>query len=178
MMELEKLKSLVNTTVERIFIIAFPPFGEESISQIDMRLGIALKGKSEYLFVFSTNLDDIWSPVLSIEPVPSVFFNHINFNDRMRHWMNQELDDDIKLEYYEFTESDYFVNIVGNDIESIKFLTIEGNPEPFGLKISFKNDFIISFPNSDGNTIETFSFNKNESLDVFNHLGNVIQVEI
>lgn len=84
----------------------------------------------------------------------------------------------IGKEYYDVTKSELFDNIIGNEIEGIEFLKVEGNPEPFGLKILFKDDYIVSIPNSDGNTVETKTFNKNNSIENFKHLGKIIYSKV
>jgi hypothetical protein len=171
-------KNLLYKTVERVFVIAYPPFGEETLAEIDIRLGLVFKENPEVLLTVSTDLNDVWSPVLKAEQIPAVQFNSYQFEKRISKWMKQEIDDELILEYYEFTNSNDFNDIVGSKIEKIELIMIQGNPEPFGLKVSFKNDFIISLPNSNGNTIETKHFNKNEGLNNFDYLGNVIYSEI
>lgn len=177
-MDLKKIKSLVNRTVERIFLIVFPPIGEESILEIDIRLGLVLKGSPEKLVTISTDMNDLWTPVLHIEPIPPFHYSEFHFEKRIEQWMKEELKDEIILEHYEVTNSDYFRNIVGKKIEEIQILSVYGNPEPFGLKFLFENDFIISFPNSDGNTIETKKFNKNENMENFKSFGEVIYSKV
>jgi len=178
MIDLEKLKSLISGTIERIFLIVFPPDGEELKSEIDIRFGIVLKEYPGELITISTDLSDIWSPVLKVEPIPDNVYNELMFDKRMRQWMNDELKDEIALEYYEVTYSDHFRNIAGNPIKEIQVVSIEGNQEPFGLKILFESDYILSFPNSDGNTIETKYFNKLDLINRFKHLGNIIYTNV
>jgi len=84
----------------------------------------------------------------------------------------------IENEYYDVTKSEIFNKIVGHEVEGIEFMNIEGNPDPFGVKLLFKDDFIISLPNSDGNTVETRFFNSINSIDNFKHLGNFIFTKV
>lgn len=178
MIDFEKLKSLITATIERVFLVVFPPHGEELKSEIDIRFGIVLRENPEDLITISTDLTDIWSPVLKIEPIPVKAYDELMFDKRMNQWMKAELNDEITLEYYEVTYSDNFRNIVGNPIKEIQLVSIEGNQEPFGLKILFESDYIFSFPNSDGNTIETKYFNKLDLINRFKHLGNIIYTSV
>lgn len=174
MIDVEKIKEIRNVIISRLFLLVFPPLGEEAISDIDIRLGLVLKMNPEVLFTIGTDMNDIWSPKINVESIPLLPFNEFDFEERVGLWMKQELNDEIALEYYDVTNSDDFKEIVGKKIEDVEFIMIEGNPDPFGIKILFENDFIISFPNSDGNTIETKKFNKGGSIKNFNHLGKVI----
>lgn len=174
MINKEILKDILYNAVKRTFIIVFPPIGEDSLSKIDMRIGLVTEENSNYLYVIGTNMDDLWSPILSIEPIPAFYFSYLEFEDRTKKWMSQELYDDILLDYYDFSSSSYFSAIVGQKINSIKLLSIENVSEPFGVELLFDNDFILSFSNSDGNTIETKVFNKNQNIKNFYHLGDII----
>ncbi len=97
----------------------------------------------------------------------------------MKTWMKAE-DDSLIIgrEYYDVTKSEKFKAIINAKIEEIDVLNIEGNPEPFGLRILFKDDYIISIPNSDGNTVETKAFNKNDCISNFKQLGNIIYSKV
>lgn len=174
MIDVEKIKEIHNAIIVRLFLIVFPPIGEDNISDVDIRLGLVLKNNPEVLFTIGTDINDIWSPIINEESIPLFSFNEFDFDERVKLWMKQELNDEITLEYFDFTNSENFKEIVGKKIEEVELIMVEGNPDPFGIKIIFENDFIISFPNSDGNTIETKKFNKSENLKNFNHLGKVI----
>jgi hypothetical protein len=174
---IKSIKNIRNQVINKLFLILFPPIGEESISEIDIRLGLVLSGRPDILLVIGTDMNDIWTPLVTEESIPVFSYNELDFENRVVLWMKQELTDEISLEYYDFTKSDNFNEIVGKEIEEIEFLFLEGNPNPFGIKILLKNDFILSFPNSDGNTIETTYFNKNNNIKNFKYLGEVIFIK-
>ncbi len=174
MLQLDIIQRLVHSTVERLFLIVFPPYGEEKMADFDMRLGLVIKEVPDTLFTIGTDLSDIWSPIVGTESIPSQYYHQTQFEGRMQQWMKQEIDDNFELEYYEFTDSDYYKNIIGKSINRIDVLMIEGVQEPFGLKFVFENDYILSFPCTDGNTIETKQFNNNGALRYFGRLGTVV----
>lgn len=174
MINLKLIKHLLHSTLNRVFLIIYPPVGEKSILQIDIRIGLIIENNLESLYVIGTDLDDLWSPMINVEKIPDIFFSNLDFLERTRLWMTKELNNDITLEYYDFTISEYFKDIVGKKINDIELVSIEGNPDPFGIKLLFQNDFILSSPNSDGNTIETKTFNKNKNIENFKHLGNIV----
>ena len=178
MTDFKIIKNILNCTIRRIFLIVFPPFGEQYISQVDIRIGLVTEGNVKSLYVIGTNMEDLWSPLFSIEQIPTDYFSELEFQNRIENWMCQKFNDDIGLEYYDFTKSKYFNNIIGESIIDIELLNIKDNPEPFGIKLLFPNDFILSLPNSDGNTIETKTFNKNESIKNFEYLGDVIYSKV
>lgn len=170
----EQLKKYRNCIIERLFLIVYPPLGEDSFQQIDMRLGIVLKGGDGMLLTLSTDIDDIWSPVLMNEKFQSTYYSDTDFSIRIKMWMEDDPDLPLILEYFDFTNSHYFSNISQNNIKEIQLLHIENNHEPFGVKLLFEKDYLLSYPNSDGNTIETKDFNKNDGLTNFEKLGKII----
>jgi hypothetical protein len=92
----------------------------------------------------------------------------------MDFWMNRK-DDNCAIEskYFDVTHSELFREISGAEIIGIELIYVEGNNEPFGLKMLFENDYIISTPISDGNTVETSRFNQNRNIEVFSNIGKV-----
>lgn len=178
MKNLIKLKNKINNTIERLFLIVFPPFGEDSLSEVDIRLGLVFKENSNLLLIIGTDMNDLWSPKLKVEPVPVVHFDEFDFENRVIQWMEKKIDDDLSLEYYDLTRSILFKDIIGEKVIEIEAIIIEGDLQPFGLKFHFKDDFIISHPISDGNTVRTKKFNNNEKLTNFNSLGTVRYIRI
>ncbi len=170
-----EFKKLIKKKVSRLFLVIWAPWGEEKESDIDISFGFVFKDESDKLCVISVNKDDLWSPYISYEPLPISNYTWEDFYPRIKMWMKAK-DDNLIIdkEYYEVTKSDRFKSITGAEIEGIEFISIEGNTEPLGVKIFFKDDCIISIPNSDGNTVETKAFNKNNSIENFKHLGNII----
>jgi hypothetical protein len=55
----------------------------------------------------------------------------------------------------------------------LQWICIKSEKEPFGVKLFFENDFILSFPNAGGNTVRTGRFSLNGNLQVFESLGDI-----
>ena len=78
---------------------------------------------------------------------------------------------EMDTEYYEVTNEIQFSNIVQNKVLDIELVGISNEDSPIGVKLIFENDYILSTPVIDGNTIESANFNKNNNLDNFSNLG-------
>ena len=172
------LKMLINKTIEQVFLIVFPPYGEDSFSQLDIRIGLVISEHLDKLIVVGTDLKNLWSPQITIEKLPVIYFEGNQFDNRITQWMKTELNDDFVLEYYKVTELECFKNIVKNQIEEIYYLSIDNPNDPFGLKFVFTEDYILSFPNSDGNSIETQFFNCQNKILNYNSLGDIIYTKL
>lgn len=174
-----EFKELVRKIVDKFFLVVWSPWGEEKESDIDISFGFVFKNEPNKLFIVSVDKDELWSPYILFEALPENKYSWEDFYPRIKMWMNAE-DENLIIgkEYYDVTKSKLFDNIIGNEIEGIELLNLEGNPEPFGVKILFKDDYIISIPNSDGNTVETKAFNKTNSIENFKQLGNVIYSKV
>jgi len=180
MNNLKKLIHLKNNKIKRLFLIVYPPFGESSILDIDVQIGIVTVEEPNILVTIGTSLEDIWTPVINEETIPANSYNEIDFKPRIDRWMKSEDDSDILLEYYEFTHSPIFDEIVGKKILSVELIALDSDIDPpFGVKLLFEDDFIVSIPSTDGNQIITKSFNNEyNSLQNFSKLGRVVYVEI
>ncbi len=178
MMTNSNLMLLKNKTIERLFLIVFPPYGEESFSQIDIRIGLVLSESSDKLIIVGADLNNLWSPKISIEKLPKIYFEGNQFDSRIHKWMKTELNEDFALEYYEVTKLDYFKNIVKNQIKEIYYISIDNSNDPFGLKFVFDEDNILSFPNSDGNSIETKYFNCQNKILNYNSIGDIVYTKL
>ena len=173
MIHIEALKKMLGNQVERLLLIVFPPFGEVSWKDIDISLGIVFKESSTNLVVLSTNLDDLSSPYLENRSIPKDVRDGATLEKRLSTWMKMETTDIIDLEYFDVSELEIFSNIVGQPIREVQLINLEGQQDPLGVKLLFDQDTILSFPNMDGNTIETNFFNKNNQLSNFEYLGKV-----
>jgi hypothetical protein len=174
MMNLMNLKSLLGKSIKRIFLIVFPPYGEENVMEIDIRLGLVLDNNDNELVIIGIDSSDIWTPVITTEIIPTLYYENSDFKVRISEWMNQELDEEFTNEYYDFTNYNGFINITNEIIMKIELVYVENNSEPFGIKLSFKKDYILIIPNSDGTSIETIEFNRNGLLNNFRNLGNIV----
>lgn len=175
MNNLKKLIHLKNKVIKRLFLIVYPPFGESSI--LDKMFGRnCYCRRTDILVTTGTSLEDIWTPVIGEEAIPANSYNEIEFKPRIDRWMKSEADSDMLLEYYEFTHSPIFNEIVWKKIESVELIALESDIEaPFGVKLLFEDDFIVSIPNTDGNQIITKSFNNEyNTMQNFSKLGRIV----
>jgi len=173
------LDKLLGDTVERLFIIMFSPGGEDDMGSVDIQLGLVMNKTPNQLVVIRTDRYSD-SPTAAIEELPNIYFQEEDFYIRRKKWMNSEFDEEeiMWYEYYDFSNSSFFKNIVKQKVDNIQLFGRDiwdrRNFEPFGMKIIFKKDFILSFPNLDGNTIETKSFNKNGNLENYINASNIV----
>lgn len=79
----------------------------------------------------------------------------------------------LDTEYYEVTNVDLFVGIVAHPIRSIEFIRMQNTAVPFGVKLMFDKDYVLSSPINDGNTIETAYFNNNTNILNFERIGSI-----
>lgn len=165
-------KEILNKKVERVLLIVWPPFGEDNALDIDISLGLIFHNEIK-LHVISTDDEDRWTPKICIEDVPENIFLWNLFEKRMKRWMDSEEIGVFDYEYYDVTNSNLFDNINNNKIQSIDYLRVGKITDPFGVKLIFENDYILSTPTSDGNTIETNFFNKNENIINFEEFGEL-----
>ena len=161
--------------IERLYLVVWPPWGEADKSNIDLSFGFAFKDNPDKLCVISVEKNDLWLPHVLYQSLPRYEYPWDAFDDRMRLWMAADEGTDLimEFEYYNVTACDLFRHIVNSEIVSIEFLCIEGIPDPFGIKIYFKDDYIISMPLSDGNTAETALFNGTNYIKTFEKLGKI-----
>lgn len=90
---IEILKRLLGDTVERVFLIIFPPDGVENISSIDIQLGLVMNKVNNQLILIRTDgYSD--SPTATIEELPTIYFQEKDFYIRTKKWMNSEFNDD------------------------------------------------------------------------------------
>ena len=169
---METFKELINQKVEKLFLVVWPPLGEEKEARIDISIGFVFNSNLNNLIVVSTDKNDMWTPCLFSENVPKVTFSWSVFNSRMKKWMRADKEQfNLEYEYYDVTNAEDFKNIVHTEIKSIQMLSIKNISNSFGVKIIFNDDYILSTPISDGNTIETLKLFKNSNLLYFNEMG-------
>jgi hypothetical protein len=174
-----EFKELTRKIVDKLFLVVWSPWGEKNESDIDISFGFVFNNRPNELCVISVDKDELWSPHMSFESLPADKYSWEDFHHRIKKWMNAE--DEcliIGKEYYDVSDCDLFNKIVGSEIEKLEWLYLEDNTAPFGLKILFKDDYIISVPNVDGNTVETKYFNKNNAIENFKRLGNIIHLKV
>lgn len=173
------IKTLVGSVVQRLFIIVWPPYYEENMSDIDISVGLVLANQPNRLIIISTNKESGWAFNICERPLPEYILSWNTFNQRMNYWMKSPNEDDIiDYEYYEATNAEMFNTIVQRKIMTIEFIKVQSIPEPFGVKIIFEDDYIISTSTSDGNTIETSKFNNNNNISHFEGIGIVEYINV
>jgi hypothetical protein len=171
-----EFRSLLKKKVSRLFLVVWTPWGEEKESDIDISFGFVFKDEPNRLCVISVDKNELWSPHLFYEPLPKNEYTWEDFYSRMKQWMEAAEDTELVMgfEYYDVTKCELFKKIINSEIIRIELISIEDNAEPFGVKIHFNNDYIISTPISDGNTVETSRFNQNNNVEAFKRIGTVI----
>lgn len=172
-----RFSGILNKSVDRLFFILWPPFGEERISDIDLSVGLVFDGNPNRLFVLSTDEEDRWSPIIIYEDIPNLIYPMEDFDERVGRWMMSEEVGNFELEYYEAMRSEKFNSILGKEIRGIKLFKVEQIDSVFGIKLIFDNDYILSLSNFDGNIVETSKFNNSDKLINFRRLGKVLLID-
>ncbi len=166
-----KFNILLNKRIRSIFLIMWPPFGETHESAASISVGICFFDLLK-MYVISTDKEDNWSPKITIEDEPKSSYSHLEFPLRLRKWRSCELDAIIDYEYYDFTRSKKFCEIVGQNILDVEFISVL-NDKPFGVKLKFENDFLTLTPISDGSTVETKNFGLISNINHFPTFGDI-----
>ena len=174
MIELPEIQELIGQTVKSLYVVVWNPNDCEPIDVIDITFGFILNEKPTDFLVLTRDINDIWTPELKSVPFPTIIRNWSEF-DAMMSRGNEDYY--IDYEYFDVSDLKEFSNIVNSEIKEIHKIGVKGIKEPLGVKIIFENDYIISLPSSDGNTIETKMFNENNSIRRFQYFGK-IQTEI
>ena len=171
MRELPEIKKLIDQTVKSLYVIVWNPNCDEPINSVDITFGFILNEKPSDFLVLTRDINDIWTPELNVKPFPTIIHNWSKFDFMMSR--DGENDYYVDYEYFDVSDVKEFSNIVNSKIKEIFKIGVEGVKEPLGVKIIFENDYIISLPSSDGNTIETRMFNINNSISRFKYLGKM-----
>lgn len=167
------LRDIIGKKVERLFLVVWPPYGETDKTQVDISAGYVFEDKPRTLCVISTEKDDLTTPCIHFHKIPKMKFDWSDFEPRINKWMTCDEGMDLETEYYEVTNAIQFRNIVRNKILDVELVGIPNEDSPLGIKLKFKNDYILSTPIIDGNTIETMNFNQHHNIDNLKHLGNI-----
>lgn len=172
---MNKFSELIGKKVEKLFLVVWPPFGEDNVTNIDMSFGFIFEDNHSQLCVISVDKDDLWLPSIFNQTLPQNVYSWEDYYIRMEMWMNIKDDNCIlNKEYYDVSNCNLFEKIINSKVLRIDLISLIDNPEPFGIKIIFPNDYIISTPISDGNTVETSKFNQNNNLEVFKKIGTIV----
>jgi hypothetical protein len=174
--DMNEFKKLINKKVEQLFLVVWPPWGELNEANINVSFGFVFNDEPTRLCIISVDKDELWSPHISFELLPKIEFSFSDFYHRMNEWMiaTEETDFILDYEYYNVTNCDFFEKIINSEIIGIEKISIMGDLHPFGIKILFNEDYIISMPISDGNSVETSKFNRNDNIKNFEKIGKVV----
>ena len=175
MINVKEFSNLVGKKIVRFFIITWPPFCEESMSDIDMSVGFELEGYEGFMFQIRIDKEDNWTPVVLKKKINKVF-EWSFFERRMLGWMKGEIEEAMYYECFDATQESQFKFISVNTILDIKFITLQSDFNPFAVKIIFSNDHIVISPITDGSTIETLLFNHVDNVDNYRKLGRIKEV--
>lgn len=172
---MNEFKSLLGKTVNKLFLYVWPPWGEEEQINRDISFGFIFNDEPKRLCIIRVDKDELWRPHIEYQPLPQSVYSWEDFCPRMEKWKIAKEDTDMILdfEYYDVTGWAKFQSIIESRIIGIELIGVKDIPDPFGIKILFENDYVISMPNSDGNTVETKIFNKNNAVDYFKYLGSI-----
>jgi hypothetical protein len=172
---MNKFSELIGKKVDKLFLVVWMPCGEENEANIDISFGFVFQDTPNQLCVISVDKDDLWSQNVFYQSLPQNLYTWKDYYDRIKMCMNMEDENCIVgKEYYDVSNCELFEKIVNSQIIEIELISVIDNPEPFGVKIIFFNDYIISTPISDGNTVETSKFNQNNNLGIFEKIGKIV----
>ena len=158
--------------MEKLFLVVWPPLGETERLGIDVSFGFMLNRTPDRLCIVTTNKEDMWTPSIHYSDIPRDIYPGSLFPTRIKEWMDMSMKSNcLQTEYYDVTKVALFKNIASSRILSIELIGIVGEISPFGVKLVFSNDYILSTPISDGNTVETLFFNRNDNIQNFKTVG-------
>ena len=175
---MKDVENLLNKQVARLFLLVWPPWGEESLVDVDISIGFIFTDTPDQLCIISTDKEDMWSPCIRYETIPDFILPWDTFAFRIENWMKAQEQSDFNTEYFEVTNIGFFDEIVSHEVRSVELVKIQNTENPFGVKLMFENDYILSTPISDGNTIETSRFNRNNNIINFERLGVLEYVKV
>lgn len=170
-----EFSGLLQKKIDKLFLKVWTPWRETEKSSIDIAFGFVFKGEPTELYVISVAKEEFWTPHIYHQSLPKKnTYLWDDFYLKIEMWMNSKDENCIITnEYFDVTNSELFKKIVDSEIINIELIRIKDDDEPFGIKIIFKDDYIISTPIADGNTVKTSQFNQNNNVEVFKALGTV-----
>ena len=142
-----------------VYVKLWPPFFEEDISKANMCIGFAIDEDPGKIIFLGTNDQDIYTLKVWKEEIPTddKIFN--NIEHRIELWINGQLDGVLDYEYYKLSDDYRFKNIVNEFPRSVQVLSQNEMRRPFGIKMDFERDFVITCPSFDGSHFGTMLFN-------------------
>jgi hypothetical protein len=177
MKDVRDISGFIGMVVDRLFLIMWPPLGEENTAQVDLSFGFSFANSNGYIYVLTTSKEDVWTPVLIRQRADKIF-NATEFWSRVEGWMKEDINEEFEYEFYDVSSWEMFQGIVKGEIKDIKMMRINGDTAPFGLKVEFEGDYILTFPNSYSNTVKTSQFDVGADLRHFYTLGEVEYISI
>ena len=169
----QEFQVLLHQTVERVYILAWPQLSITEPNEIDIQIGLGVLAHPDCIFILATDKQDNWTPVIRRVERPTTM-DWSAYDERMRLWRQGLILDAVDYEVFDATKDVQFRSIVGEEINDILLISIEGGQlNPFGVKIVFPHDYILMTPISDGSTVETAVFNRIGNLNTIGYLGTV-----
>jgi hypothetical protein len=166
---MKALLDLIGKTVSRILIYRFPPLFETEINNMDISIGLMLEKSNKVIRLMTDN--DCESPLVKIENEPSLVYPLEEYSIREKEWQKGQLEIAEEYEAYDFTKDDRFKDIVGSSIIKVEKIFVK-RVEFIGFRLLFSNNFIITFPSSDGSMFETKNFHQG-MFNVFEEIGPI-----
>lgn len=87
---IENLNNIIGKSVKRLFLVVWPPYGENDLSQIDISAGYVFEDNLNYLLIISTDKNDLTTPIVERQSIPEKYFKWSEFDKRMKGWMDCE----------------------------------------------------------------------------------------
>ncbi|RYX82877.1 hypothetical protein EON83_17360 [bacterium] len=156
-----------------MFILVWPPVGEENMLDVDMALGLVFDDAPTQLCVISIDRADIWTPCVQYESLPLKMSSWQSFDSDIKAWMASSEGEEFKVQYFDFSFSPAFEFISGHLVRHVDLVCIKNDDKPFGVRLCFDEDYILLTPIADGGTVETRFFNQNNNVAHFETLGRV-----
>jgi uncharacterized protein YkuJ len=163
-MNRQYLFEMIGHQILKASLIVFPPSIDESIDLAEISIKMSLSNGNSYTL---TTKSDLWTVIVkkeSIDESECQVFSIDQFDDRMKHWIEDKFDNSeiINFEVFEITHvKQKFGWLIGSQIEKIKIMNINNSVEfqPHGIVLYFNDDrFLVSTSGHDGNTIQTNDF--------------------
>lgn len=177
---IQLLKMIVGKTVSGIYVVMWPPLGEDNPRNIILALILELETGECLLIDTDDNQYSILVKEISKETHDYVLSE---IEGRISFWMHHS-DTDLpilKNEVFLVNANSTLGDKIGREIKSIILLNIgEEDLNPYGVKIIFENDsYIFSFSSTYGNSIQSERFmNFLNPLKVNEHLGNCLELDV
>lgn len=168
-----ELRSLIGKEVVRVFLKVWPPLGGDELREVDLAICLVFSDSPDTMLEIGTNVSHQWGIVIFEYDIPSFTYSWSEYETRMKEWIVSDEKRNMEVEYFDVSSEDLFKGLLGR-IQRVETIDIDDdNPNPFGAKIAFLDDYIMQFPIASGGTVETKRFNRWGLLENYKHLGDI-----